>query len=109
LPSYQLDKKAQNQQVRLPAGVSLSQASNRPISPDLDIRGLRVEEAEHRLEEFLDQAVLRGLSSVKVIHGGATGSLRSMVRERLKNHPLVKTSRPQGSTRTDGATQVELN
>ena len=98
-----------NQQVRLPAGVSLSQASNRPISPDLDIRGLRVEEAEHRLEEFLDQAGVRGLSSVKVSHGGATGSLRSMVRERLKNHPLVKTSRPQGSTRTDGATQVELN
>ena len=109
LPSYQLEKKAQTQPAHLPPGVSLSQASNRPISPDLDLRGLRVEEAERRLEEFLDQAVLRGLSSVKVIHGGATGSLRSMVRERLKNHPLVKTSRPQDSTRTDGATQVELN
>ena len=61
------------------------------------------------MEVFLDQAVLKGLSSVRVIHGGGTGALRAMVRERLKGHPLVKTARPEKSGITDGVTTVELN
>ncbi|MCZ6866811.1 MAG: endonuclease MutS2 [Chloroflexi bacterium] len=109
LPSYQLEKKAQAPPLRLPEGVTVSRAPSGPASTELDIRGLRVEEAEGRLEVFLDQAVLKGLSSVRVIHGGGTGALRAMVRERLKGHPLVKTARPEKSGITDGVTTVELN
>ncbi|MCH7642085.1 MAG: molybdenum ABC transporter ATP-binding protein [Chloroflexi bacterium] len=104
LPSYQLEKKAQAPPLRLPEGVTVSRAPSGPTSTELDIIGLRVEEAEGRLEVFLDQAVLGGLSAIRVIHGGGTGALRAMVRERLKGHPLVKTARPEKSGITDGVT-----
>ena len=109
LPSYQLAKKAQAPSFSLPEGISLSRASTPSVSAELDLRGLRVEEAEDRLEEFLDKAVLQGLSVVKVVHGGGTGALRSMVRERLRGHPLVKASRPEEGRPSDGVTVVELS
>ena len=108
IPSYQLEKKAQAPPMRVPEGVSISRASTGPIKTDLDMRGMRVEEAEMQLEGFLDQALMKGLSSIRIVHGGGTGALRSMVRERLKGHPLVKLQRPEGSGHTDGATLVEL-
>ena len=108
LPSYQLAKKAQAPSLSLPEGISLSRASTPSVSTEMDLRGLRVEEAETRLDEFLDKAILQGLSVVKVVHGGGTGALRSMVRERLRGHPLVKASRPQEGRPSDGVTVVEL-
>ncbi len=108
MPAYQLEKKAQSPFQQTPQGVSLSRASTGPAARELDMRGLRVEEAEMRLEEFLDRAALKALSSVTVIHGSGTGALRAMVRERLRGHPLVKTARPEATNATDGVTLVEL-
>lgn len=87
-------------------GVSLG-----PIlsSADLDLRGVRAEEAAVRLEEFLDKAVRDGLSAGRVIHGRGTGALRQLVRERLKHHPLVQSHHPEEPERGgDGVTVVEL-
>ena len=108
IPSYQLEKKAQAPPMKVPEGVSISRVPTNPTKTDLDMRGMRVEEAEMELEGFLDQALMKGLSSIRIVHGGGTGALRSMVRERLKYHPLVKTQRPEGTGLTDGATLVEL-
>ena len=94
--------------MKVPEGVSISRVPTSPTKTDLDMRGMRVEEAEMELEGFLDQALMKGLSSIRIVHGGGTGALRSMVRERLKYHPLVKTQRPEGPGLTDGATLVEL-
>jgi DNA mismatch repair protein MutS2 len=78
-------------------------------SSDLDLRGVRAEEAAVRLEEFLDRAVRDGLSEGRVIHGRGTGALRQLVRERLKRHPLVRSHRPEEPERGgDGVTVVEL-
>ncbi|MBI4233329.1 MAG: endonuclease MutS2 [Chloroflexi bacterium] len=74
---------------------------------ELDLRGLRVEAALERLEAFLDRAVLEGLAQVRIIHGAGTGALRQAVRERLAEHPLVKSSGPE-EHRGDGTTLVRL-
>ena len=75
---------------------------------ELDLRGLRVEEALDRLEAFLDQGILQGLSKVRLIHGTGTGALRRVLRERLGQHPLVQAWTSEDDHHGDGATMVEL-
>ena len=76
---------------------------------EVDLRGMRVEEALVRLEEFLDQALRDGLSSVRIIHGRGTGALREAVRDHLERHPLARTYAPESPDRGgNGATRVEL-
>lgn len=52
--------------------------------------GMRVDEALSKIEPFLNNASLAGLSEVTVIHGFGTGALARAVREYLTGHPLVK-------------------
>jgi DNA mismatch repair protein MutS2 len=63
-----------------------------PESPgiELDLRGRRAEDALDDLEHYLDAAFLAGLPWVRLIHGKGTGKLRQVVRERLSQHPHVK-------------------
>ncbi len=56
----------------------------------LDLRGMRVDEAESALLKFLDQALLEGLSQVEIIHGYGTGALQKLTHQILKNFPGVK-------------------
>ena len=76
---------------------------------ELHLRGMRVGDAEVRLDEFLDKAVRDGLSSVRIIHGKGTGALRQAVREQLARHPLARSYAPEDREHGgDGATVVEL-
>jgi len=109
IPAHRIESKAERPKpLRLPEGVSLSRAPSGPAKTELDLRGMRVEEADAEIDGFLDQALMKGLSSVRIVHGGGTGALRSLVRERLKGHPVVKAAKPESVGLTDGATQVEL-
>ncbi|RLC57031.1 MAG: endonuclease MutS2 [Chloroflexota bacterium] len=82
-----------------------------PPSPgiELDLRGLRVEEALGRVDKHLDAAFLAGLPFVRIVHGKGTGALRRAVRQVLNGHPLVASFRPgeQGEG-GDGVTVVYL-
>ena len=102
LSPVQQEKEAEPSDVRLQLGPTLSSA-------ELDLRGLRAEEALEQLEGFLDKAIRDGLSSVRIIHGRGTGALRQAVRERLSSHPLARTFDPESPEHGgDGATVVEL-
>jgi DNA mismatch repair protein MutS2 len=63
------------------------------ISPSLDLRGERVEAALEELDAYLDEALLAGLDQVAIIHGAGTGALRNAIRERLADHPRVRSVR----------------
>ncbi|MFZ6006200.1 MAG: endonuclease MutS2, partial [Nitrospirota bacterium] len=60
------------------------------VSSEINIVGLRVDEALSRLEPFLNHASLVGFSEITIIHGVGTGILSKAVREYLTGHPLVK-------------------
>jgi DNA mismatch repair protein MutS2 len=65
-----------------------------PPSPDeLRLRYLTVDEALPKLDQFLHDTYMAGLSEVRVIHGKGTGMLRETVRRVLGKHPLVKAFR----------------
>jgi DNA mismatch repair protein MutS2 len=51
---------------------------------------MRAEDAIEELERFLDDAVLAGLHSVRIVHGKGEGVLRKVTQERLRAHPHVK-------------------
>ena len=79
------------------------------VATQLDIRGSRVEEALEELDSYLNDAVMLGMSSVRIVHGKGTGALRSAVREHLAHHPLVKSfTTPPPQEGGDGVTIVKL-
>ncbi|HWZ58302.1 MAG TPA: endonuclease MutS2 [Gemmatimonadaceae bacterium] len=64
-----------------------------PASHEIDLRGLRVDEAEERVMRALDDAVRADLPSLRVIHGKGTGALRQRVSEMLQKDTRVKAFR----------------
>ncbi len=66
--------------------------NSKSISPKLDIRGERVEEALEKVDKYLDEAFLEGLSEVCLIHGKGSGVLRSAITEFLSEHQQVMSS-----------------
>jgi DNA mismatch repair protein MutS2 len=56
---------------------------------ELHLRGMRADEALDQLGKYLDRAYLAGLPYVRVVHGKGTGTLRKLVRDLLRDSPLV--------------------
>ena len=108
LPLYQLERPADGHQPAAQHGVFLSRPARRNISPEIDLRGQRVDEAMDRVEEWLNDAALDGISPLRIIHGKGTGALRRGVREFLDGHPLVESAAPGEGPGGDGVTVVEL-
>jgi DNA mismatch repair protein MutS2 len=79
------------------------------VDRELLLRRLSVEEALDRLDQYLYDAFMAGLSSVRIVHGKGTGKLRRAVHESLAKHPLVKSYRLGDYGEGDyGVTVVEL-
>jgi DNA mismatch repair protein MutS2 len=71
--------------------VSPSQ-SDGSATGELNVIGMRVEEATERVDKYLDEAVLAHQTRVRIIHGHGTGALRKGIAEFLRGHPLVEHS-----------------
>lgn len=62
---------------------------------DLDIRGLRADEAVNAVMYFIDDAILVGMSRVRILHGTGTGALRQLTRQYLATIPNVTSFRDE--------------
>ena len=60
---------------------------------ELDVRGLYAEDACDKVDKYLDEAVLAGVSSVRIIHGKGTGALRKAIWQQLKGDSRVRSFR----------------
>ena len=56
---------------------------------DIDIRGMRGDEAVNAVMHFLDDAILVGMSRVRILHGTGTGVLRQLIRQYVATVPNV--------------------
>lgn len=59
------------------------------FKPDIDLRGMRGEEALQKVITFLDDAVMLNYKEVRILHGTGTGALRQLIRQYLSTNPLV--------------------
>lgn len=59
------------------------------FKPDIDLRGMRGDEALQRVISFLDEAVMLNYKEVRLLHGTGTGALRQLIRQYLSTNPLV--------------------
>ena len=56
---------------------------------DLDVRGMRGDEALNAVMHFLDDSILVGMPRVRILHGTGTGALRQLIRQYLSTVPNV--------------------
>ena len=56
---------------------------------DLDVRGMRGDEALNAVTYFIDDAILVGMSRIRILHGTGTGVLRQLIRQYLATVPNV--------------------
>ncbi|NDV69607.1 endonuclease MutS2 [Dysgonomonas sp. 25] len=76
----------------VPVSASVSddmRAKKLNFKQDIDVRGMRGEEALQAVMYFIDDAILVGMSRVRILHGTGTGALRQIIRDYLKTVPAV--------------------
>lgn len=59
------------------------------FSPEIDVRGMRTEDALSNIERLFDRALMMGFGNLKIIHGKGDGILRKMIRQYLKKYDQV--------------------
>jgi len=80
------------------------------FKPEIDIRGVRGEEAINQVREFLDNALMVQHRSLRVLHGKGNGILRHLVREYLSGVNFVKSYRDENiDLGGSGVTIVEMD
>ena len=112
IPVYQLERQADADPTAASQGVYLNRSSSGPprrgLSTEVDLRGMRVDEALRRVDEALNDASLDGANSVRLIHGKGTWALRTAIREYLHGHPLAISVQDGEGAGGDGVTVAEL-
>ena len=80
------------------------------VMPEVMLIGMTVAEAESRLDSYIDDCQLAGISQIRIVHGKGTGALRSAVDSMLRGDPRIKSHRAgyQGEG-DDGVTVATLN
>lgn len=68
---------------------SVATESAADFYPELDVRGMRTEDALQKIELVLDRAVMIGYPTLKIIHGKGDGILRKFIRDYLRKYSHV--------------------
>ncbi len=105
----ELSRATPEKQTPKTTSVRVSTSDKGTVLPEIDVRGMRVEEATDRVDKFLDDALLAGWERVRIIHGKGTGALRKGVLAFLEKHPRVRSADMAAWNEGDfGVTVVEL-
>ncbi|MDG5799749.1 Smr/MutS family protein [Marinilabiliaceae bacterium ANBcel2] len=108
-----ISKKRHKQSLKKGGGVSTIADRIREkkihFKSDIDIRGMRADDAINHVVNHLDEAVMCGAETVKILHGKGNGILRALIREHLSVIPFVKSFRDENiQMGGSGITVVEL-
>ena len=60
------------------------------FKPEIDLRGARLQEALEAVMHYIDDAIMLGMGSVRIIHGKGTGVLRDEIQKYLRTVPGVQ-------------------
>jgi len=80
------------------------------FNPEIDVRGMRTEEALRVVQEFIDTALMIQFRSLRILHGKGNGILRQMIRQYLESTGAVRSTTDEHVDRGGaGITLVELD
>ena len=65
------------------------------FKPELDVRGERLPDALEKVMRYADDAIMLGMSSVRIVHGKGTGVLHEEIQKMLRTMPGVKSVRDE--------------
>ena len=71
----------------------LKSRAERSAVTEVDLRGMASDEAILELDSFIDNAVLSGMDTIRIIHGKGTGVLRKNVQAHLRHHKSIQSFR----------------
>ncbi|MBR1882182.1 MAG: Smr/MutS family protein [Muribaculaceae bacterium] len=76
---------------------ALSEIRDRQLhfKPDIDVRGMRADEALQAITYFMDDAIQFAAHRVRILHGTGTGALREVIRQYLNTLPGVRSYRDE--------------
>jgi len=105
-----LVEKSESKDIKKQVAKSNAKLRTQTVKPELDIRGMNVEEALPVIESFIDNAKMAKLITVTIIHGKGTGVLRKAVHKSLKqdNHGIKSFRLGLYGEGETGVTIVEL-
>ena len=85
-----LEKITIKEQTAKGAHTVVKRTASSHVSPKLDLRGQRYEEAMTNVDRYIDAAILAGYPSVTLVHGKGTGALRKGIVAYLQQNRAVK-------------------
>ena len=62
---------------------------------EIDLRGARLNDAIEQVTRYVDDAIMLGISSVRIIHGKGTGVLRDEIQKLLRTMPGVASAKDE--------------
>lgn len=108
LEKIQSDAFKKKPQGRVTYGVDMlsKQAS---FKPEMDLRGVRAEEAMSRTESFIDKAIMLNHAHLRIVHGKGNGVLREVIRNTLRNFREVESFEDEhADLGGDGVTLIRM-
>ncbi len=82
---------------------------NTDFVPEIDVRGMRTENALFEIEKLLDRAIMSGFPHLRIVHGKGDGILRKFIRNYLKKYSQVTRMEDEHQDRGgDGITYAYL-
>jgi DNA mismatch repair protein MutS2 len=89
-------RKAKRQRGRSGLSLTLDYSERRMnFKKEIDIRGMRAEEAIPLVQNFIDEAVMFEVSNLRILHGKGFGILKEMIRNFLRSEPMVASFRDE--------------
>ncbi len=80
------------------------------FKPEIDIRGVRGDEAIRQVQDLIDNALMVQHSNLRILHGKGNGILRQLVRQYLATVDVVKSFRDEHvDMGGSGITVVEMD
>ncbi len=85
-------------------------ARRNQFNPEIDVRGMRTEEALQVVQDFIDTALMIQYRNLRILHGKGNGILRQMIRQFLGSTGAVRSVSDEHVDRGGaGITLVELD
>ncbi|MHB1483176.1 MAG: endonuclease MutS2 [Saccharofermentanales bacterium] len=90
---YVAEPKGKTRKIQKSAMSGMTMSKKMNMGSEIKLLGFTVDEASEKLDKFIDDAMLTGIHTIRIVHGKGTGALRSAVTQQLRKDKRIKSFR----------------